>query len=624
MATTKEIVSDMQSISKVLLDDGVMYYIPDFQRNFVWGTDEINQLFSDFSEDTDEFKIESTKLEGYLLGNIVLIDGDESQSEKRIVVDGQQRLTTLSLISKALYSVVMERIDKEQTIQVKNNWYMKLGDVNKGFCILDDAGNFKSLKIQHDPSLGFGKYYKKLMQDDPNLSDDDITCDDDANVKDVYTKSYEYLMTLNDDQLTKFIAYYKSKIKLIVTAAPTEAKAFQLFEILNDRGRSLEPMDLIKNRFLKILNTEGKPTTQISSFNDNWKELMNNLVLDNKKKIASSTFLKQYIIAYKGDNVNVKNLFNYIKEPKNGLASGDCIIHFVDQMNKVSRYYKEIEKGNYNVFNDDQNMFILFKLLSIKQFHPILMLFYTADDDKKVIVLDTITRLGAAVVFSYTQTNYIETIIPGIIKNYLSLKTKNEQQAFENMIGDLNYHIEEKAKLAKAILNERSFVGRNGELHSKALTILKFVEIYLNANTKIQNVPKGKKITVEHILSKNIDMTIYTNSELGFGDDKERGDYKHRLGNLTLLYNTDNASVGNKKYEEKIDCYKGSDFVMTSTLIQPLVTTVANGKDTHLFAIINKYQKQYNTDNGHWRKENIEERSKDLSDLIYKILTQKL
>jgi len=100
----------------------------------------------------------------------------------------------------------------------------------------------------------------------------------------IYKTSYEFIQGLDDKQLKKFIIYYRDKIKLIETIAPTEAKAFQLFEILNDRGRSLEPMDLIKNGFLRTLTMEGKPEVKIDEFNSDWRETMDNL---QPKKIKS-------------------------------------------------------------------------------------------------------------------------------------------------------------------------------------------------------------------------------------------------------------------------------------------------------------------------------------------------
>ncbi|WP_022763317.1 DUF262 domain-containing protein [Butyrivibrio sp. AD3002] len=612
MQNSKEIISEMENIYSVLLDNAVAYYIPEFQRNFVWGKEEITQLISDFTEDTDGFSADTNDLEGYLLGNIVLID----QGKKKIVVDGQQRLTTLSLFAKAISIVLSEHINEASTAnntKMVQTWSKRVGEIEKGFFILDDADDVQGLKIQHDPSLAFGNYYSKLIFDKNEPSD--IIKEEDANIDIVYSQIYEFLSDLSDDQFIKFIQYFKTKIKIIVTSAPTEAKAFQLFEILNARGMSLEPMDLIKNTFLKTLSVEGKSELQISDFNQDWQGMMGNLQLGPKKKIASSTFLKQFLIAFRGENKKADQLFNYFKDPSNGF-DGNTILDFIENMNKVSSVYREIELGNYCSFGDDQNMFILFKLLGIKQFHPLLMIFYSEEKEKKAKILDSITRLGAVVLFSYTQTNYIEKILPEIIKSYWTTYEKDKKAAFDNLISSIESHINELTPIMKANISTRNFVGKNGEVHSKALMLLKFIELYFNQNTKVQSVPKGKKITVEHILSRNLDLSNISLNDLGFSDDTERRDSIHKLGNLTLLYNTDNASVGNGSFKEKCPAYRISDFVMTSTIIEPVETGVKNGLDTRLFAYINKFEKQYISQNGQWTKELIETRSNDLAKLL--------
>ncbi len=610
MQSNREIISEMENITSVLLSNNIAYYIPEFQRSFVWGKEEIEQLISDFNEDANCFEDEIDELEGYLLGNIVVID----QGKKKIVVDGQQRLTTLSLMAKAIDVVLQEHIQEAVSLndtEKVQEWSMRVGEIKKGYQILDAAYKVQGLKIQHDSSLAFGDYYKKLIQDENTSSD--ILKEEDENVDVIFSKIYEFLKDLEDVQLERFILYYKTKVKLIVTSAPTEAKAFQLFEILNARGRSLEPMDLIKNTFLKVLNTEGFSSLQVASFNKAWQGMMDNLELSSKKKIPSSTFLKQYLIAFRGENKKADQLFDYFKDENNGF-NGKTIIEFVENMHYVSRIYREIELGNYDKFLDDHNMYILFKLLGIKQFHPLLMLFYTAEKEKKEQVLDSITRLGAAVLFSYTQTNYIEKILPEMIKNYWNMKSKGEDLAFSNLILEIEKYTKEVSSTIQATLTARNFIGKNGEVHSKALTLLKFIELYFNGNTKICSVPKGKKITVEHILSRNI--SEVSNEELGFEDDKERRDYIHRLGNLTLLYNTDNSAIGNTSFEEKIPTYKLSDFIMTSTLVEPFMTTVKNGKDTVLCKTINRFEKQYVADNNHWTKSLIDKRSVDLSKLL--------
>lgn len=623
MAKVQEIVSEMKTIHDLLIKDSTAYYIPDFQRDFVWNKEDVDQLFNDLLNDTDSFKMESDDLEGYLLGNIVLID-DPDKNQKQ-VIDGQQRLTTLTLIAKALFDVINDKIDRTQG-QEKNSWIQRLADLGKAFSVMDDDNEFISLKILHAPALGFGGYYKKLIID--KASDEDLIKEADYNIKEIYTTSFDFIQGLDDKQLKKFIIYYRDKIKLIETTAPTEAKAFQLFEILNDRGRTLEPMDLIKNRFLQTLNIDGKPDDVIDDFNQEWREMMENLQPKKSKSqknkyLSSTVFLRQYLLAVRGENIYTKDLFDYFKET--GRFNGEEILVFVKGMKKASKVYANIETEDYSDYNNDRNMYVLNKLLGIKQFHPILILFYNEDVSKKTIVLDALTRLGAAIVFSYNQTNSIEKMLPDLIKSYLSKKKKDSEEAFKQLINDLEKMIEDYAGIAKSILVERNHVGKNGDVNAKAGTILKFIEFYFNQNNNIRSLPSKKKLTVEHILSRSLDLDSakITNQDLGFESDKQKEDYMHRIGNLTLLYNTDNSAVGNSIFAEKLEIYKKSQFIITSTIVEPLATPVKNGQDTAFCNLINQNERNYEPVKGQWTRELIEKRSGDIATLVYRILTKK-
>ena len=626
MAKLSEIVSDMHPINDVLITSDIPYFIPEFQRSFVWGKEEIKQLLADIDEDTEGFSKNSQDLEGYLLGNIVLIEDEEKK--QRIVVDGQQRLTTLSLIAKGLHVIVAERMSS-QDINIIMTWSKVIGDINKGFSIVDENSAFKSLKIMHDPSLGFGKYYNKLIQD--SALPEDIVTKEDANIDEVYTEIYDFLKDLDDQQLKKFIAYYKHKLKLIVTTAPNEAKAFQLFEILNNRGRSLEPMDLIKNLFLKRLTMEGKSDDTINTFNTNWKSLMLNLEISKKKSIPSSVFVKHYIVAVHGINLKADYLFQYFKD-KGTALTGDEIMELVGGMAHASSIYAAIENGNYSGYStnpiDDKNMYILYKILGIKQFHSLFIRFYNADAIQKSEILDHAVRMGAAILFSYNQMNRIEAFLPTILKEYNKNVKSNPSGAYSDLLSAMKAETDNYAQLARATMSERNNVGRNGNHNTKAMTVLKFIEYYFNNNDLIRHPQTPKRLTVEHILSQKIDLTSMGLSypDLGFTDAREMSQYMHRIGNLTLLYNTDNSSVGNPAFKDKINMYRNCDFKMTKVIIEPLKTLVANGMDSALCSKINSIENSYasKATGGQWTKSLIDERSRDMANMLYKVLTKEI
>lgn len=530
MSKTGTILSVMKPIADILMNNSTPYFIPDFQRDFVWGEKEVTELWEDIKADTNVFQKETDELEGYLLGNIVLIQDDVNN--RKIVVDGQQRLTTLSLMGLALQMVIQKKIiDAEGPTPA--NAYSMISDLQKSYSIVNDMGAFKDLKIQHDSGLNFGQYYRKLISG--KSDENDILTDADKNICAVFDKLYESIdEELNNEQLFHFFAYYKLKIMLIETTAPTEAKAFQLFEILNDRGRSLEPMDLIKNIFLKAIVNDLKSNTAKENFNENWRELIKNLHIP-KRPIQSSTFLKYFVVACYGENNKAEDLYQYFK---NKNLSGQEVTDFVNKMVQASRIYANIENKNYEYFLDDTNMAILFEILKIKQFNPLLILFYNETDDIKREVLDRLTRLGAAILFSYNQTNKIEVLVPGLIRKYREDKKTDKTMAIKNLYAALDEQIELFANNVKSLLAEKNHSGRNGKVNSKATSILEFIEMYFNKNeTPILKPARGKKASVEHILPQHFDFAKkhLKLSDLDFESESELKNYINRIGNLTLI-----------------------------------------------------------------------------------------
>lgn len=621
MSKTGTILSVMKPIADILMNNYTPYFIPDFQRDFIWGEKEVTELWEDIKADTDVFQKETDELEGYLLGNIVLIQDDVNN--RKIVVDGQQRLTTLSLMGLALQMVIQKKIiDAEGP--TPTNAYSMVSDLRKSYSIVNDMGEFKDLKIQHDSGLYFGQYYRKLISGESD--ENDISTDADKNICAVFDKIYESIdEELNNEQLFHFFAYYKMKIMLIETTAPTEAKAFQLFEILNDRGRSLEPMDLIKNIFLKAIVTDLKSNTAKENFNENWRELINNLHIP-KTPIQSSTFLKYFVVACYGDNNKAEDLYQYFK---NKNLSGQEVTEFVNKMVQASRIYANIENKNYGYFLDDINMSILFEILKIKQFNPILILFYNETDDIKREVLDRLTRLGASILFSYNQTNKIEGLVPVLIQKYREDDKIDKKKAIKNLYIALDEQIELFANNVKSLLAEKNHSGISGKVNSKATSILEFIEMYFNKTEMSLLKPvrgKRKNASVEHILPQHFDFEkkYIKLSDLGFESESELKNYINRIGNLTLIAGNANSSMGNAVFEEKKAYYKMSNFVLTSTIVEPKTTEIKTGPDAKLCEMINQNEKQYGVKEKYWTKDLIDKRSHDIASLMYNILIKKI
>lgn len=604
-----------------IFNDNTVYEIPDFQRDFVWGRDEIEQLFSDFSEDTNEHTAEVQDLDGYLLGNIVLIK-DSLHSSKMIVVDGQQRLTTLSLLYKALDKIISKKIQGSATnLEHVEEWADIKSGLNKGYGIYNNFKKLESLKITHDPSLKFGSSYKKIIKEEVNDSEEfDFDSSSNTKIFEVFDAINEKLSDLEDPQLKQFVSYLKNQVFLIVTIAPNISKAFQLFEILNNRGKGLEPLDLIKNTLLKNIESDDLNSSERKDFNKNWSAFINNLEITNKKKVESSTFLKHYVIGNEGINVPKEKLYEHYVRLTKDYQTQD-ILKLVTNFKRVSKIYGDIEKQEFDSFiSSRENMFILFQILKLKQIHTMLIPFYFSSDETKDKIIDLAVRFGASVIFSFTSTNFIEKSLPSIIQNYNSNKNiLGSEEAFSILSGDIEALIRERATIAKEAISTRKFENTRGNYTAKGRELLQFIELYGHKNDHIITTVNSKTISLEHILPRKLGP--YEPGLAEFKNAEEVKEFMNRIGNLALMKKSDNSHVSNSRFDDKKEVFAKSDFHSTKVLSGELKTHIKTGKEKILFDQINDTL-LCESSLEYWTKSMIIERSRRIGEYVEAILTR--
>lgn len=610
-----EIMSLMKDI-KGILDNKNQFVIPDFQRSFVWTEKEVETLFSDFKEDTDNYTDRLDTLPGYLLGNIVLIS-NENNPTRFDVIDGQQRLTTLTLIFCALNNLFKD-IAEETRRNLGANADMWMGHTfsfKEYFRILDNNLQFVDYKILHTQDLEFKETYKSIIKQGALVSDEDNTSAN--NLEAVYESILQHLRSIYDNEPQKllyFLQYLTTKVKLIETTAPSIERAFQLFEILNNRGQSLEPLDLLKNYLLKNLTSApGITQNQIKDFSDSWSQFLKNLKDTGKSKvIETSTFIKHFIIGTKAINVKKKDLFEHFKD--NELVAND-ILQLSSDINSISKVYASINKDplSNDFLSNDDGMYTLFTLFNTVQIHPLLMPFYNAPRVDKVRLVDAAVRYVAAVIFSYTQTNAIEAELPEIIEKILH--ESDLARRLEVAVTELELRTKPYVDLIRALLPVKDFGSKNKKKAPKAFQILKFIELYLNQKDSIKT---SKKIELEHIMPQAAD-----NEDYSFDDEDTRKEYLNHLGNLTLLDKSLNASVKNGNFADKLDHYKACEFVITRALAEEIDSPVQNQQP-----LINFQNTYFTVDNPeqitYWDKTQIDERGQKLVEVLEKLLLKQI
>ena len=233
MAVDRRYRVDTVTIEELLGQGSARYQVPPFQRNYAWGNDEIEQMLDDFFP-TEESPDDTP----YFLGSIVLAF---QESGEHLILDGQQRLITVSLILAGLQDL-LGGIDNPEAgglsqfltsgrISERKKPKIRLQQNDDGLfeTILTD---YKAAKVTRGfDRTAIGRALRKIEERIRPQSSEDSTTDS--------SLTGHYLA------MAEKVLYH---VELVRIEAPSEADAFRLFETLNDRGLDLNAADLVKNK----------------------------------------------------------------------------------------------------------------------------------------------------------------------------------------------------------------------------------------------------------------------------------------------------------------------------------------------------------------------------------------
>lgn len=253
VATTIEV--NKQSV-KQLLETGKVnkFIIPEYQRPYAWSDEQIQTLFEDLVEYTENNN-EST----YFLGTIVSYENENGEQE---IIDGQQRITSLFLLLRALYSKLNSMTETKEVKNFKGQIESALWEQDE----LTAEVDFEKTLIE-----------SRVMRDEGNKVFSEILITGDIGVlaKDNYSLNYRLFTELieryatNEPQLFfYFIRNVLNKAILLPITADSQDTALTIFSTLNDRGLALSDADIFKAKIYNQLDADEKVT-----FIEQWQKL---------------------------------------------------------------------------------------------------------------------------------------------------------------------------------------------------------------------------------------------------------------------------------------------------------------------------------------------------------------
>lgn len=393
------------------------YHVPKYQREYTWGKNEWEQLITDIDEND----------QGYFMGSIICIDDNAElgPGESRIyqVVDGQQRLTTLTLLLMALYKrftdlkkeIAEELEDDDEELEnfqlalssLRKQLVHKKGKINKGENqAIKEKGKEKNkyvfLRVQ--PSTQGSNYddYVHVLNE-LGLIKGNFSIKY-CGIRRIY-KAYRYFYEQipADFQGLQRLLEKINSLKFIHISVASSAYAFTLFESLNNRGVPLSVMDIIKNKILATL--DKKDIMEIDDAYEEWQDLLKFL----PEYKDQERFLRHYYNALKiypeikVDRVNKATKSTLIKVYETLIKRNPKEL-FEDLLSKAELYNLFLEPENTDLSKQREALIDL-QHIGAAPSYLLLIYLYSLEEEKIVNREETLEKVLDFLVKYYVRRN---------------------------------------------------------------------------------------------------------------------------------------------------------------------------------------------------------------------------
>ncbi len=534
-----EMQINKQSV-RSFLSSGKTFLIPDYQRQYSWKKEHCETLWDDI-----ELFLENAlnkQDEEYFLGSIV---GFVDENNKNVfeVIDGQQRITTLSLLFRALYKKASDA--DFQTTNTKG--YVKsfgkcLWGFDEGSEELEFDKPYLKSKVALDTDI---EVLEKILSKDCNLNP--------REQKSIYAKNFAFFCDEIDKFVSKNFDSWKdlcdtilNKMVILPIECKNQENAMRIFTTLNDRGMPLSDSDIIKGKIYANLKTESEK----EKFAREWKELESSLIdEDSNEKIFTMDFLfVQYTHILRARDKNVSKeiglrKFYTMSKYKDNLKDAK-IMQEIKELAELwaMLWYESDEKLSLSALQ----MFDVLWTYPNDYWKALISAYYFYCKENDINFFDDKTLLPflkkviATLFVIYLNRPEVNAVKDPIFNAYASLYDKNELD-FKAKKGNKN--------IAEILSNEEDF-KKDFFKANKLLSALITLNLYIKFPA--QKIENGE---IEHIFPQKWQNTNYNG-----WDRKEAKEFLEHIGNKMWLEKKLNIQAGNGYFGKKKEKYRESNF----------------------------------------------------------------
>lgn len=532
--------TEIKCEKKVIREIFNMWYcIPDYQRAYVWDTDQVRDLLDDTISAYRE-----NKEAQYFLGSMVLKINEKSENNVSYteyeLLDGQQRITTVFLILACMRDMLTDYLQYQNSLagfvyQAEDAILQQPERMRIIFNIRSDVRDFVN---EHIKPL-HGTCDSALLKDKMQAKDVNISI---RNMANAMLVAHEFLEE-NKSDIIGYLSYFLNKVLMIYVATEELQDAFQLFTVLNNRGVKLSSSDILKAENLKELSAADRTSWATrweemeTYFGEDFDKFLSHIRTILVKKKQTTTLLKEF------DEFVYSNQ-EYDRTQKKYLPRTPILRRGRDTFELLYSYYhtyQEVFDTDHSVVTGDYEITNYLKLMETGfgadyWIAPVLDYYRKYRRRGFVAFLKALDRkLSADWITAATPTVRMENV------NAI-LREIEASQDSTALLQSKTFTIN-KSDFERVI---------NGDIYGRSFAkylLLKLDLIYRGSSTPM--IPQAIA-SIEHILPRNPSADSQWVKDFSAA---EREEWTNKLGNLVLISRRKNTSQGNRDYVEKKEKY---------------------------------------------------------------------
>ena len=520
-----------------IFEGSYQFEIPDYQRPYAWTTEQAEELFNDLVSAMQDSRTSPTTSQ-YFLGSIVLIKND--REPKSFVVDGQQRLSTLTMLFAALRAAMPEAADDITDFLYKKG-RVSLGETNEYRLIAreEDAAFFREF-IQEQGGID------RLIENTQKLEDSRLRYRENATL--LLKKSTE-LPPTDRSALWRFLA---KDCSLVVISTPDLEAAYRIFSVLNNRGLDLAPIDILKANILGAIRKIGGEAKS-KAYAKKWS-----LIESKLGREAFGDLFGHVRTVY----AKQKQRATLVKEFQDHVTEYNSPINLIDNViGPFSEVWDFVREADFEATENAESINDYLSWLNridFKDWVPPAILYFKKFRNKPALLNDFFKALERLTYFMLVT----RVGINDRIETFAGLTKEIEPAPFQGDLDGLT-------TLSLTAKQQREFISAlDGDIYRRLpkgrMALVLRLESLVSDGSKRQTFDH---LSLEHVLPQ----TPPDGSEWmsWFPNEEVRDSWTHRLANLVPLHIRKNPSASNFDFKTKKNVYftgKGtsSPFILTN------------------------------------------------------------